>query len=286
VDPNELAAMARAIRERLEVNRLFGWSVPLSASSLRVAHPGSAQRGKPVVGPPRESPALRDEAAPGAAARFRPPASPDVDAAALARTPAADPATWSPERARREALLAPQAAEAAACTACGLCRERTQAVFGVGDPTSRILFVGEAPGYDEDRLGEPFVGKAGQLLNDMLRAMGLARSSVYIANAVKCRPPRNRTPDAAEVAACWPFLERQADIIRPEVIVALGSVAAKALLRTEAPLGRLRGRFHEWKGLPVLPTYHPAYLLRNPEDKRKVWEDLQLVMGRLGLSRP
>jgi DNA polymerase len=172
-----------------------------------------------------------------------------------------------------------------ACTRCALCHTRTQAVFGVGDPATRLLFVGEAPGFDEDRQGEPFVGRAGQLLNDIIKAMGLKRSEVYIANVIKCRPPQNRVPNPAEVGSCFGYLETQIEIIAPEVIIALGAVAAKALLGTTESMGRIRSRFHDYRGIPVMPTYHPAYLLRNPAEKRKVWEDVQLVMARLGLRR-
>jgi DNA polymerase len=163
-------------------------------------------------------------------------------------------------------------------------------VFGVGDPLARLLFVGEAPGFDEDREGEPFVGRAGRLLNDIIRAMGLRREDVYIANVVKCRPPQNRAPDASETGSCREYLEAQIEIVAPELIVALGGVAAKALLGTEHSLGRLRGRFHPYRRpdgqeIPLMATYHPAYLLRYPEEKRKTWEDVQLVMGRLGLPQ-
>lgn len=187
---------------------------------------------------------------------------------------------------RRLSLLEPLRVEVAACRRCPLCRHRTQTVFGTGDPAARLVFVGEGPGGDEDREGEPFVGRAGRLLNDIIRAMGLQREQVYIANVVKCRPPANRTPDAGEIGACGGYLRRQLEIIAPEVVVALGRVATQFLLETDQPMGRLRGRFHEVGGLEVLPTYHPAYLLRYPENKRKVWEDIQKVMARLGLQRP
>jgi DNA polymerase len=156
-------------------------------------------------------------------------------------------------------------------------------VFGVGDPSARLMFIGEGPGRDEDLKGEPFVGAAGQLLDRIIAAMGLRRSQVYIANTVKCRPPRNRNPEPDELEACRHFLIRQVEAIEPEAIVLLGRVAAHAVLDSDAPLGRLRGRFLEWRGTPVMCTYHPAYLLRNPADKRKVWEDMQQVMARLGL---
>ncbi len=167
-------------------------------------------------------------------------------------------------------------AQVAACTRCGLDRTRTQAVFGVGDRRARWMFVGEAPGADEDRRGEPFVGRAGRLLDAMLRAIDLERSQVYIANILKCRPPRNRDPLPEEVACCEPYLQRQVALAAPALIVALGRIAAQDLLKTQTSLARLRGRVHRYgpQGIPVLVTYHPAYLLRFPGEKRKVWEDL------------
>jgi DNA polymerase len=164
------------------------------------------------------------------------------------------------------------------CTDCPLHATRTQGVFGVGDRHAAWLFVGEAPGADEDRLGEPFVGQAGKLLDNMLAAIGLARGrNVYIANVLKSRPPGNRDPRPEEVAACLPYLERQIDLIRPKVIVALGRFAAQSLLLTETPIGRLRGKVHGYRGIPLIVTYHPAYLLRNLPDKAKAWEDLCLA---------
>ncbi len=174
------------------------------------------------------------------------------------------------------------AAEAMTCTLCKLSEWRTNVVFGVGAPRARLMFIGEGPGRDEDLQGEPFVGRAGQLLNRIIAAMGLERHEVYIANTVKCRPPRNRNPEPDELEACGPFLRRQVETIRPEIIVVLGRVAAQSLLQTKEPLGRLRGRVHEWLGIPVVCTYHPAYLLRNPADKGKTWQDVQVVMERLG----
>ncbi|WP_019628549.1 uracil-DNA glycosylase family protein [Thioalkalivibrio sp. AKL10] len=172
------------------------------------------------------------------------------------------------------------------CHACAeLARERTQTVFGVGDPRARWLFVGEAPGAEEDRRGEPFVGRAGQLLDNMLRALGLDRSrDVFIANVLKCRPPGNRDPNPQESAACRGFLDRQIELIQPEVIVALGRVAAHALLATDEPLGRLRGTEQRYQGVPLVVTYHPAYLLRKPGDKARAWQDLQ--RARTCLSKP
>jgi DNA polymerase len=164
----------------------------------------------------------------------------------------------------------------ASCVACSeLAPRRTQTVFGVGDPHADWLFIGEAPGAEEDRRGEPFVGRAGQLLDNMLAALGLGRGeNVYIANILKCRPPGNRDPAAAEAAACRPFLDRQIALVAPRVVVALGRVAAQSLLNTDVPLGQLRGEDHAYGGIPVVVTYHPAYLLRSPADKAKAWTDL------------
>ncbi len=163
----------------------------------------------------------------------------------------------------------------AACDACMLCQGRKQAVLGVGDVAADWLFVGEGPGAEEDERGEPFVGQAGKLLDAMLAAIDLRRGEdVYIANAVKCRPPGNRTPAAEETAACWPYLERQIELIRPKLIVALGKPAAQTLLQAEVKVGESRGRLFDFKGIPLIVTYHPAYLLRNLPDKAKSWEDL------------
>lgn len=163
------------------------------------------------------------------------------------------------------------------CSRCGLHATRTQTVFGVGDAQADWLFVGEAPGAEEDRQGAPFVGRAGQLLNAMLAAIGLRREQVYIANVLKCRPPNNRDPAPGEVACCEPFLLRQIELIRPRIIVALGRFAAHSLLRTELPLAKLRGRALTYHDTPLVVTYHPAYLLRNPVDKRRAWDDLCLA---------
>jgi uracil-DNA glycosylase family 4 len=173
----------------------------------------------------------------------------------------------------------PELKEAArVCTACVLCRQRKQAVFGVGNETAPWLFIGEGPGADEDEQGEPFVGQAGKLLDAMLAAIGIRRGrEAYIANVVKCRPPGNRTPTPEEASACAPFLDRQIALIRPKVIVALGKTAAMRLLATESSLGSLRGRTHRYGEVPLVVTYHPAYLLRNLPDKAKAWEDLLLA---------
>jgi len=178
-------------------------------------------------------------------------------------------------------FLERRAAEIADCALCALSQERTQVVYGVGNPDADIMFIGEAPGRDEDIQGEPFVGPAGQLLTRIIKAMGYERSDVYIANICKCRPPQNRYPHAGEVKACKPFLEEQIEHIRPRVIVCLGKLASNIMLDSDLPMGRMRGRFHERGSTLVMPTYHPAYLLRSPGEKRKVWEDVQKVMALL-----
>ncbi|MBU6421967.1 MAG: uracil-DNA glycosylase [Gammaproteobacteria bacterium] len=167
------------------------------------------------------------------------------------------------------------------CTACRLRTGCTQTVFGVGNRHAEWLVIGEAPGAEEDRQGEPFVGRAGQLLNSMLAAIGLKREQVYITNIVKCRPPSNRDPALDEAAACRPFLDRQIALIQPKLILAVGRVAAQSLLGTDVPVGRLRGRVHQLQGIPVVVTYHPAYLLRSPQEKRKAWADLQFAVHTL-----
>lgn len=171
------------------------------------------------------------------------------------------------------------------CRRCKLWTGRTHIVFGTGDPGARLLFVGEGPGEEEDRQGKPFVGKAGELLTKMIGAMGLTREDVYIANVVKCRPPGNRNPEADEIEACRPFLEEQIAVIDPRVICALGTFAAQTLLDTTSRISALRGKVHEKGGHKIVPTFHPAYLLRNPQDKRLAWEDLQIIMKELGLKQ-
>jgi len=173
------------------------------------------------------------------------------------------------------------------CTRCRLHQQgRKQIVFGVGNPAAELMFIGEAPGADEDQQGEPFVGRAGQLLNNMIRAMGLQREDVYIANIIKCRPPGNRMPERDECDTCSPFLMRQIAAIQPKVIVALGAVAAKTLLAINAPMGELRGRWYDFRGTKLAVTYHPAFLLRDPRQKKETWKDLQMVMNELGLAIP
>lgn len=163
------------------------------------------------------------------------------------------------------------------CTRCKLHTGRKTIVFGTGDPQAWLVFVGEAPGADEDQRGEPFVGRAGQLLTRIIEAMKLTREQVYICNIIKCRPPGNRNPEPDEIAACEPFLIAQLQVIKPKLVCALGTFAAQALLRTREPISKLRGRFYDYHGIPLLPTFHPAYLLRNPHEKKTVWEDMKLL---------
>ncbi|MCY4477146.1 MAG: uracil-DNA glycosylase [Gammaproteobacteria bacterium] len=244
---------SRAQRDLLELMDVSVWTGRAGSQP-----PGdSAQSAEPAAG--ATAPATRDALVPGADA------------------PAPGPATSGPPEL--EALRS----KVAACKACGLHAGRRQTVFGVGNPRADWMFVGEGPGEEEDRRGEPFVGRAGKLLDAMLQAMKLDRTIVYIANIVKCRPPGNRNPSLEEAAACIPYLTRQVELIAPRLIVALGAVAAQRLLETDRPVGALRGKLHYAAHLepPVLVTYHPAYLLRSPGQKRKAWEDLQLAMREM-----
>lgn len=173
------------------------------------------------------------------------------------------------------------------CDRCKLCAGRTNIVFGVGNPQADLMFVGEGPGADEDAQGIPFVGKAGRLLTDIIqKGIGVPREQVYIANVVKCRPPNNRDPEPDEIIACQPFLHRQVALIRPRAIVTLGKFATQCLLETRTPISKLRGSWHDYRGVPLMPTFHPAYLLRNAREKRVVWEDIKQVMERIGLAVP
>ena len=205
----------------------------------------------------------------------------------LRMRPAAAGTSIPEDRMARIATLAwtELASDIDACTACGLCRTRNRAVPGVGDASAEWLFIGEAPGAEEDARGEPFVGQAGRLLDNMLAALGIARErNVFIANVLKCRPPNNRTPEPLEVAACRPYLERQVALIAPKLIVALGRSAASLLLGSDSSIASLRGRVHRYRGIPLVVTYHPAYLLRNLPDKAKAWEDLLLARATVAKS--
>jgi DNA polymerase len=255
----------------------------LAAMGLRVWAPPAA--GAPAAEAPAVAAVAEAEAAP--AVRARPAQA--VPAAAPAQVPAQVPAA-APRSAATGALADlgwPELREAVAgCRACSLCEKRTQTVFGVGHPQAAWMVVGEAPGEQEDREGEPFVGAAGQLLDRMLAALSLTRAAdgelpreqrVYIANTLKCRPPGNRNPTPEELAKCEPFLVRQIELVRPRLILAMGRFAVQALLRSDEPIGKLRGRVHRYQGLPLIVTYHPAYLLRNLPEKAKAWDDLCLA---------
>jgi uracil-DNA glycosylase len=203
--------------------------------------------------------------------RFEPRERPPAATAAATIGVPGDPATLGWDELERAV---------SGCTRCSLSASRTQTVFGVGDHAARWLVIGEAPGAEEDRQGEPFVGRAGQLLNSMLRGVGLAREQVFIANVLKCRPPGNRDPSPEEVRCCMPYLHRQIALVNPALILCVGRIAAQNLLATDTPIGKMRGRTHELApfGIPVIVTYHPAYLLRSPGEKRKAWDDLKLAM--------
>jgi len=248
----------RSLRELelLAVTRLYGLAggaAPAPAEPRRDDEAKPARPARPAEGKPASRPAEPREASPPAGGSRE-------------QAPRDDVATMDWE-ALRETVRE--------CRRCGLCAQRKQAVFGVGDPAATWLFVGEGPGADEDEKGEPFVGQAGRLLDSMLAALRLARGrEVYIANVVKCRPPGNRVPTPEEAAACAPYLDRQIDLIAPRIIVALGKTAAVRLTGAEGSLGGLRGRVHDYRGIPLVITYHPAYLLRNLPDKAKAWEDL------------
>ena len=225
----------------------------------------------------------------------------DVPPAVAAPVPlAAPPATFmkAPEPEEEAVGLGPPRGAAGLtvvrdelgdCKRCKLAPSRTNLVFGVGNPEAHLVFVGEAPGADEDAQGEPFVGKAGQLLTKMIEAMGYARGDVYICNVLKCRPPGNRNPEPDEVASCEPFLKKQLGAIRPRMIVALGKFAVQCLLRDDSPISRLRGNFRTYEGIPLMPTFHPAYLLRDPSKKKLAWQDLKDVnaaLARVGVTPP
>jgi uracil-DNA glycosylase family 4 len=237
----------------------------------------------PGVRPPRAGAGAGADAGGGTAPAAVASGAPRADASVAAgRSRAgAEPPTHAPQRLPPSAGLLDVRAELGDCQRCKLCTGRKNLVFGVGNPAADLVFVGEGPGADEDEQGEPFVGKAGQLLNKMIEAMGYRREDVYICNVVKCRPPGNRNPEPDEIAACEPFLKKQLAAIRPRMIVTLGKFAAQCLLRDDTPISRLRGQFRTYEGVPLMPTFHPAYLLRDPTKKKEAWEDLKAVMHEL-----
>jgi len=305
--PAPAAAVARATAapERESAGSVVAAVAP-AASSATLAPAEAIPAARPApVRPPSAPPARPAPGRAGAApARAPEPAAPGRSDAELAeRAAAIATLAWTP---LREAV--------AACTACSLCESRRQTVFGVGHPQAEWMIVGEAPGEQEDNIGEPFVGQAGQLLDQMLRALGLSRVDepstgrelradargvgdrpvgaegdparrVFIANTLKCRPPRNRNPEPDELARCEPFLRRQVELVRPRVILLMGRFAVKTLLKSDEAIGRLRGRLHRYEGIPVIVTYHPAYLLRNLPDKAKAWEDLCFAAATMAAQR-
>ncbi len=248
------------------------------------AQPASSESSQPVA----VSSQAAKVAEPKKAAKSPAPAKPAAAPIVTAQPRVDAPTEYQGESlslGERQQQLSVIQAEVESCQACfELCRTRSRTVFGVGNPESKIVFLGEGPGANEDRLGEPFVGEAGKLLDKILKASTLAREQVYILNTVKCRPPNNRNPLPAELENCRGFLDRQLDVIRPGYIVCLGSVAAKSLLGTKLSLGKLRKQFHQYRGSKVLVTYHPAYLLRTPSAKTHVWEDMKMLMKELGVE--
>ncbi len=284
---DERRILARIVRQRLEALGRAGIGqiplpVPLPAAPSMPPKPATTA----VPASPKLAPSPRPAVAPTAPAipASRPSLPPPV-MSSLFEEPKLEVSIPAGDR---EGLLASMAAEVSKCVKCPhLASTRTQTVFGEGSPTARLMFIGEAPGADEDRSGRPFVGRAGALLTDMItKGMGLSRDEVYIANILKSRPPENRTPLPDEVANCLPYLERQIAIIRPEFLCLLGKTAASALLETALPLGRLRGRWHRYREIPTIVTYHPSALLRNPDWKRDAWADLQTLMNAMGLKAP
>ena len=283
----EYAAVLRAVAAHLELEQSFGiesWSLPAPPAAASAARPG-----------PKAGAAPPSRGTPGAAGPMKPaqPAPPEHPA------PASEPPRRVATESKRElfgakpyeiqipeGLSKPEQLDhlrkaMEACCICPLRKSARQIVFGVGSPDADLMFIGEAPGHDEDVQGLPFVGRAGQLLTKIIEAMGLTRDEVYIANICKCRPPENRAPTPEEMEACRPYLMRQIDVIKPNIIVLLGATAVRGLLQTKEGISKVRGQFLAWHGIQVMATYHPAYLLRDPSEKRKVWEDMQKVRDAL-----
>ena len=264
----------------LLVRDLLGHAAWLASADVAIGLTAAAPVASAPVAVRPVRPAALMDAPPAPAARPRPAfldAKPAVPAPTAAAAAAASAKTSLPVKSLSEVR-----SELGDCTRCKLSRTRTNIVFGAGNPNAELVFVGEAPGEEEDKQGEPFVGRAGELLTKMIEAMGYARETVYIANIIKCRPPNNRNPEPDELAACEPFLLGQLGALRPKVIVALGKFAAQTLLRDDTAISRLRGTWRDYQGVKLMPTFHPAYLLRSPQEKGKAWDDLKLVMRELG----
>ena len=244
----------------LELRRHLAWQES-DGTRVLLKEPGAVSKAAPVVAPPKAAPVAAPKAAPVAKPALKAP----------------EPLVKIPGETLDEVRR-----ELGDCKRCKLCNGRTQLVYGSGNPKAELVFVGEAPGEEEDKQGIPFVGPAGQLLTKMIEAMKLSRDTVYICNVVKCRPPANRNPEPDEIQSCEPFLRAQLRVIKPKVIVALGKFAAQTLLRDDTAITRMRGQWREYEGIPLMPTFHPAYLLRVPTEKKLAWGDLQEVMKKLG----
>jgi uracil-DNA glycosylase family 4 len=266
---------------------LLGVSVGGGAAPKSRAPGGEPPPAARTVPAERAASANRPTAVEPPAASETHPSAPEPLVVAAASDTDIDPGSAAPPRGAAGLTILRD--DIGDCQRCKLAGGRTNLVFGVGNPNADLVFVGEAPGADEDARGEPFVGKAGQLLTKMIEAMGYRRQDVYICNVLKCRPPGNRNPEPDEVATCEPFLKRQLAAIRPRMIVALGKFAVQCLLRDDSPIGRLRGNFRSYEGIPLMPTFHPAYLLRDPSKKKPAWEDLKAVnaaLARVGVTPP
>jgi DNA polymerase len=288
--------MERAARNRLKLWLRSEKAAGLSSVARPLAPAEAGEQTSPAVAgvydpdeltappPPPEAPVVKPPtSASGGVTTVRPT---DLFLPA-ADQPAFDAPLLTPDE-KRARLVALDDKEVRGCTKCRLCETRTNTVFGEGDPDAKIFFIGEGPGENEDLTGRPFVGRAGEMLNKWIAAMGLNREQVFIANIVKCRPPGNRVPAPDEVATCTPYLQRQLEIIRPKVIVTLGLPSARYMLQSNLSMGRLRGQWHEWRGIKLMPTFHPAYVLRsyNEQTRGAVWSDLKQVMAELNLKPP
>ncbi len=290
---DERAELIRIARQRLEWLSRSGidriptpkWSAPRPARPAAPSTPVAAQPSPTIAttppAPPRPQPIAATPPPPPPPSRV-----PALAASLFDDTPLGSEAVVPIDQ--RLPILNELAGQVAACTKCPqLAQTRTQTVFSSGTASPRLMFIGEAPGADEDRTGIPFVGKAGQLLNDMItKGMGLSRDDVYVANVLKCRPPENRTPEPDEMANCFGYLERQIEVVHPEFLCLLGKTAATAMLNTALPMSRLRSKWHRYRGIPTIATYHPSYLLRQPAAKKEAWEDLQMLMLAMGLKVP
>ncbi|MFI5381378.1 MAG: uracil-DNA glycosylase [Tepidisphaerales bacterium] len=287
--------MADAIRQRLKLwltsekaMGLSGEPVVLARSEAPVQTPPAPAAARPA--PARPAPARPAPARPLPAVAARPAAAiaPAIEASLAFADYGPFTAPILPIGEKLRVLNELNTGHVVGCTRCRLHEQRTNTVFGEGDPEAKLMFIGEGPGADEDAQGRPFVGRAGQKLNDMIAAMGLKREQVYIGNVVKCRPPENRAPVDDEMDTCFPYLLRQIEVVRPQVIVLLGLTATKAVLKKKLTMSRMRGQWHDFRGIKVMPTWHPSYILRiyTAEVRGQVWHDLQMVMTELGLKAP